>query len=87
MVGCHSTPAGSLAIADTSLQPIPPVPSIGEHLELVEDDSCEQTELVRPSPSTPSTHRYPSRTRRPYLAIVTLSHIHDKMGRLLQEGG
>ena len=61
-----STPAESPATADTSPQPIPLVPSIGEHLELVEDDSYEQTELVRPSPSTPLTHRrYPSRTRRP----------------------
>ena len=61
-----STPAESPATADTSPQPISPVSSIGEHLELVENDSYEQTELVRPSPSTPSTHRrYPSRTRRP----------------------
>ena len=60
-----STPAESSAAADTSPQPIPPVPSIAKHLELVEDDSCEQTELVRPSPSTPSIHRYLSRTRRP----------------------
>ena len=60
-----STPAGSPVTADISPQPIPPVPGIGESLELVEDDSCEQSELVRPSPNTPSTHRYPSRTRRP----------------------
>ena len=47
-----TTPAKNPARADTSPRPIPPVLGIGEHLELVEDDGCEQTPLVRPSPST-----------------------------------
>ena len=51
-----STPAKNPATVDTSPQPIPHVPSTGEQLELVEDDGCEQTELVGPSPNTPSNH-------------------------------
>ena len=51
-----STPAESPATADTSPQPIPPVPGIGESLELFEDDGCKQSELARPTPSTSSAH-------------------------------
>ena len=62
----HLSPTDSSATADTPSNPHPQGHTIGERLELVEDEDCEQLDTVPPSSTgSTATCRYPSRVRRP----------------------
>ena len=64
----HLSPTDSSATADTPSNPNPHPQghTIGERLELVEDEDCEQLDTVPPSSTgSTATCRYPSRVRRP----------------------